>query len=153
MPRSRPGRKTRRAASGPPRKAQGSRRGDTATETELVGSLYDEFYAVVRRIPRGHVLTYGQVAELSGHPGASRAVGAAMRASTGRGLPWQRVVGAHARGQAKIAILDPVGGSVQRTLLEKEGITFTPGGYIPLARYGGTAAPRRAKRGKPPRRR
>jgi methylated-DNA-protein-cysteine methyltransferase-like protein len=153
MPRSRPGRKTRRAASRPPRKAAGSRRADTPSDTELVGRLYDEFYAVVRRIPRGRVLTYGQVAELSGHPGASRAVGAAMRASTGRGLPWQRVVGAHARGQAKIAILDPVGGSVQRALLEKEGVTFTPGGYIPLAQYGGTTAPRRARRGRPLRRR
>jgi methylated-DNA-protein-cysteine methyltransferase-like protein len=110
-----------------------------------VGRLYDEFYAVVRRIPRGRVVTYGQVAELAGHPGAARAVGAAMRASTGRGLPWQRVVGAHARGLAKVAILDPVGGSIQRALLEDEGIVFTPGGYIPLARYGGTAAPRRGR--------
>ena len=155
MPRSRPGRRsgTRRAASDAA--AQGrtfDRRADAPSEGELVGRLYDEFYAVVRRIPRGRVLTYGQVAELAGHPGASRAVGAAMRASTGRGLPWQRVVGAHARGQAKIAILDPVGGSVQRALLEKEGITFTPGGYIPLARYGGTTAPGRAAR-RPARRR
>ena len=127
MPRSRPGR-TRGAAA-------------------LVGELYDEFYAVVRRIPRGRVLTYGQVAELAGHPGASRAAGAAMRASTGRGLPWQRVVGAHARGLAKVAILDPVGGSVQRALLEREGVVFTPGGYIPLSRYGSLTAP------PPPRRR
>ena len=124
-------------------------RADTATDTELVGRLY-EFYAVVRRIPRGPVLTYGQVAELSGYPGASRAVGAAMRASTGRGLPWQRVVGAHARGQPKIAILDPVGGSVHRTLLEKEGVTFTPGGYIPLARYGGTASAAAGEARQPP---
>jgi methylated-DNA-protein-cysteine methyltransferase-like protein len=123
------------------------------SDAELVGRLYDEFYAVVRRIPRGRVLTYGQVAELSGHPGAARAVGAAMRASTGRGLPWQRVVGAHARGQAKIAILDPVGGSVQRALLEKEGVTFTPGGYIPLSRFGGTTAPRVRRKAKRERRR
>ena len=152
MPRSRPGRKTRRA-SRPPRKVTRPRRDDAADETDLVGRLYDEFYAVVRRIPRGRVLTYGQVAELAGHPGAARAAGAAMRASTGRGLPWQRVVGAHARGLAKIAILDPVGGSVQRALLEKEGVTFTPGGYIRLAHFGGTAAPQRVNRSKPGRRR
>ena len=136
----------------PPR-GSARQRADVAGETELVGRLYDEFYAVVRRIPRGHVLTYGQVAELSGHPGAARAVGAAMRASTGRGLPWQRVVGAHGRGLAKIALLDPVGGSVQRALLEKEGVTFTPGGYIPLARYGGTTAPRARRTAKRHRRR
>jgi methylated-DNA-protein-cysteine methyltransferase-like protein len=135
MPRSRPAR-TARSPRG---------RSGRASEAALVGRLYDEFYAVVRRIPRGRVLTYGQVAELAGHPGAARAVGAAMRASTGRGLPWQRVVGAHARGQAKVAILDPVGGSIQRALLEDEGVVFTPGGYIPLARYGGTTAPRRGR--------
>jgi methylated-DNA-protein-cysteine methyltransferase related protein len=118
-----------------------SRPGRTRSDAALVGRLYDEFYAVVRRIPRGRVLTYGQVAELAGHPGAARAVGAAMRASTGRGLPWQRVVGAHARGLAKVAILDPVGGAVQRGLLEREGVAFTPGGYIPLSRYGSITAP------------
>ena len=133
MPRSRPARNRKPAR---PARATPAR-----SAAALVGRLYDEFYTVVRRIPRGRVLTYGQVAELAGHPGSARAVGAAMRASTGRGLPWQRVVGAHARGQAKVAILDPVGGSVQRALLEKEGVIFTPGGYIPLSRYGSLTAP------------
>jgi len=142
MPRSRARRGSRPAARKP---AAGRSAGKGAAD--LVGRLYDEFYAVVRRIPRGRVLTYGQVAELSGHPGAARAVGAAMRASTGRGLPWQRVVGAHARGQAKVAILDPVGGSVQRALLEDEGVVFTAGGYIPLSRYGSTAENRGGRRG------
>jgi len=122
-----------------------------------VERLYREFYAVVRRIPRGRVATYGQVAELAGHPGAARAVGAAMRASSGRGLPWQRVVGKQARNLARVAILDPIGGSVQRQLLEREGVAFTRAGYIPLDRYawldaaGGrtrrtSAARRRARR-------
>jgi methylated-DNA-protein-cysteine methyltransferase-like protein len=118
-----------------------------------VERLYREFYAVVRRIPRGRVATYGQVAELAGHPGAARAVGAAMRASTGRGLPWQRVVGKHARNLARVVILDPVGGAVQRGLLEREGVTFTPAGYIPLDRFAWLASsgararrPRRRRR-------
>lgn len=116
-----------------------------------VERLYREFYAVVRRIPRGRVATYGQVAELAGHPGAARAVGAAMRASTGRGLPWQRVVGKHARNLARVAILDPVGGAVQRGLLEREGVTFTPAGYIPLDRFAWLAE--RGARARGPRRR
>ena len=103
--------------------------------------LYREFYAVVRRIPRGRVATYGQVAELAGYPGAARAVGAAMRASSGRGLPWQRVVGKHAKNLARVAILDPIGGSVQRQLLEREGVAFTPAGYIPLDRFAWLAHP------------
>ena len=101
----------------------------------MIDRLYREFYAVVRRVPRGRVVTYGQVAELAGHPGAARAVGAAMRASTGRGLPWQRVVGKHARNLGRVAILDPVGGAVQRGLLEREGVTFTAAGYIRLDRF------------------
>jgi methylated-DNA-protein-cysteine methyltransferase-like protein len=110
--------------------------------------LYREFYAVVRRIPRGRVVTYGQVAELAGHPGAARAVGAAMRAGAGRGLPWQRVVGKHARNLARVAILDPIGGAVQRQLLEREGIAFTPAGHIPLDRFAWVPAdpPVRARR-------
>src|SRR5262245_15616038 len=131
MPRSRSAGRRRPAPRTPRSEPRRNR-----DETDLVARLYEQFYAVVRRIPRGRVLTYGQVAELAGHPGAARAAGAAMRASGNRGLPWQRVVGSHARGLAKIAILDPVGGSVQRAMLEDEGVVFTPAGYIPLARFG-----------------
>lgn len=115
---------------------------------ELVSDLYREFYAIVRRIPRGRVLTYGQVAELAGHPGSARAAGAAMRASGHAGVPWQRVVGKHARNLGKVAILDPMGGSIQRQLLEAEGVQFTDAGYIPLDRYGWRAVPRRERRRK-----
>lgn len=117
-----------------------------SSPSDPVERLYREFYAVVRRIPRGRVVTYGQVAELAGHPGAARAVGAAMRASSGRGLPWQRVVGKHARNLARVAILDPVGGAVQRELLEREGIAFTRAGYIPLDRFAWLAHPAPAGR-------
>jgi methylated-DNA-protein-cysteine methyltransferase-like protein len=126
-----------------------------SSQADPIERLYREFYAVVRRIPRGRVVTYGQVAELAGHPGAARAVGAAMRASSGRGLPWQRVVGKHAKNLARVAILDPIGGSVQRQLLEREGVAFTPSGYIPLDRFAWLAHPgarRRASRGAPRRR-
>ena len=100
----------------------------------------------MRRVPRGRVVTYGQVAELAGHPGAARAVGAAMRASTGRGLPWQRVVGKQARNLARVAILDPVGGAVQRGLLEREGVAFTLAGYIRLDRFAWVASQPRRRR-------
>ena len=117
-----------------------------SSPSDPVERLYREFYAVVRRIPRGRVVTYGQVAELAGHPGAARAVGAAMRACDGRTLPWQRVVGKHARNLARVAILDPVGGAVQRELLEREGIAFTRAGYIPLDRFAWLAHPTPAGR-------
>ena len=107
------------------------------SDAEHVGRLYREIYAVVGKIPRGRVLTYGQVAELAGHPGAARVAGAALRAITPEmGLPWQRVVGKRSRNLAQISILDPIGAGIQRSLLEEEGVRFTASDGIRLDDYG-----------------
>jgi methylated-DNA-protein-cysteine methyltransferase-like protein len=104
---------------------------------EHVGRLYGHIYAVVRRIPRGLVATYGQVAELAGIPRGARVAGTALRVSTPEmGLPWHRVVGKRSRATASVSIHDPVGAAVQRGLLEDEGVEFTPAGGIALARFG-----------------
>lgn len=107
-----------------------------ASDAEHVGQLYARIYEVVRRIPRGRVLTYGQVAELAGMPGAARVAGAAMRASSAEGVPWQRVVGSRRRGVAQVSIHDPVGAGIQRGLLEDEGVVFSDSGGISLAEHG-----------------
>jgi methylated-DNA-[protein]-cysteine S-methyltransferase len=52
---------------------------------------------VLRRIPRGHVATYGDVAAMAGRPGAARAVGQIMRRADEPGLPYHRVVAAGGR--------------------------------------------------------
>ncbi|HEV2317419.1 MAG TPA: MGMT family protein [Thermoplasmata archaeon] len=76
--------------------------------------------AVISRIPRGRVVTYGQVAELAGYPGAARL---AVRALvSGSGLPWHRVVAAGGR----IALPGP-DGAEQRLRLTLEGVTFAAG--------------------------
>src|SRR5574341_2316344 len=52
-------------------------------------------YRVVRKVPRGKVVTYGQVAAILGHPRAARAVGQALRMlppALGHIVPWQRVI-------------------------------------------------------------
>lgn len=49
---------------------------------------------VVRHIPRGKTMTYGEVAKAAGHPGAARAVGAIMRANYDSHIPCHRVVAA-----------------------------------------------------------
>ena len=106
-------------------------------QAEHIAKLYADMYAVVRQIPKGRVLTYGQLAELAGRPGAARAAGAAMRVvPEDLGLPWQRVVGKKAKGQGRVSILDPIGGAVQRQLLEGEGVVFSESGGISLARFG-----------------
>lgn len=114
-----------------------SRRNREKSDAEHVGELYQRMYAVARRIPRGKVVTYGQLAELAGMPGAARLAGAAMRASTPEtGIPWQRVVAKRSRTTAKIGILDPIGAAVQRSLLEAEGVRFTRSAGISLAEHG-----------------
>ncbi len=102
--------------------------------TAHVKSLYKAIWAVARRIPRGKVATYGQVAELAGIPGGARVAGAAMRSS--KGLPWQRVLGKRGKNRAGVAILDPVGAAVQRRLLEGEGEEVTARGLIDLVSFG-----------------
>lgn len=149
-----------RSGPEPSRRAQAARgralreEGDDAAHARR---LHAAIYAVVRRIPRGKVATYGQVAELAGLPGAARVAGAAMRASTRADrLPWQRVIGKAGPATGKIAILDPVGGAVQRQLLEREGVVVSDAGTISLARYGwlpAGAPPTRTRRRGPSRRR
>ena len=100
-----------------------------------IAKLYGAFYAVVRRIPEGRVLTYGQLAELAGRPGAARAAGAAMRCAP-EGLPWQRVIGKKSKGQGRVSIQDPIGGAIQRQILESEGVEFTDSGGVRLDDFG-----------------
>lgn len=67
-------------------------------------NFYDQVYAVVRRIPRGKVTSYGRIAEMLGRPRAARAVGYALNAlkdkqgnSNHANIPWQRVVNSQGR--------------------------------------------------------
>ena len=94
---------------------------------------YKRFYAVVRRIPRGRVATYGQIAWLAGRPRHARQVGYALQASTKKdALPWQRVVNSQGGVSPRC---HPYGVLLQRELLEREGIVFGSSGRIKLAKY------------------
>jgi methylated-DNA-protein-cysteine methyltransferase related protein len=94
--------------------------------------VFDRLLAVVRRVPRGRVVTYGQVAALAGLPRHSRHVGYALHdLPEGTPLPWHRVVGA---GGA-IRLRREGGAWTQRTRLEREGVRFTPRGRVRLERF------------------
>jgi methylated-DNA-protein-cysteine methyltransferase related protein len=81
---------------------------------------WNKVYALVKRIPKGRVLTYGQVARATRLPGGARAAGRAMAACPrGHAIPWHRVVAAGGR----IAVREPFA-SLQRRLLETEGARF-----------------------------
>ena len=84
--------------------------------------FFPRIWEAVRRIPRGRVATYGQIAALVGMPRGARVVGYALRADAGGALPWQRVLGLRRKGIAQVSIKDPVGGAYQRKLLEREGV-------------------------------
>jgi len=87
---------------------------------------------VVRSVPAGRVVTYGQVALLAGRPGAARAVGAVLRGlRTADGdVPWQRVVNA----SGGLSTYKVGHGELQAALLRAEGVPL-PHGKVPLPRW------------------
>jgi methylated-DNA-protein-cysteine methyltransferase-like protein len=105
-------------------------------ETKQRESRWQAFYRVVRRVPKGRVATYGQVAELAGFPRYARQVGyalSALRSSKDGKVPWQRVINAQGEVSQRSA---PDGDRLQRAILESEGIVFTSRGRVDLDRYG-----------------
>jgi methylated-DNA-protein-cysteine methyltransferase-like protein len=105
----------------------------TFTTTADFDRWVQNVWQVVEGIPRGHVLTYGEVARLAGMSRAARRVSLAMRrAPRTRKLPWHRVVNA----QGRIAFpTDSSGHRQQRERLEREGVVFVKG-KIDLERHG-----------------
>jgi methylated-DNA-protein-cysteine methyltransferase related protein len=95
---------------------------------------YQRIYAIVRRIPRGRIATYGQVAVLAGLGGHARQVGYALHSlDAGDRIPWHRVLNAQGRVSLRS---EPGGDRVQRALLEREGVRFDAAGRADLTRFG-----------------
>lgn len=94
---------------------------------------YDRIYEVVRRIPKGRVATYGQVAALAGLPGHARQVGYALSAlPDGSDVPWHRVI--NARGELSIRS-EGFYHFLQRNMLEDEGVVFDSSARVSLDGY------------------
>jgi methylated-DNA-protein-cysteine methyltransferase related protein len=95
--------------------------------------IYSKIYAVIRRIPEGKIATYGQVSKMAGLPNGARQVGYALHNLSGDSdVPWHRVV--NREGRISLPPESP-SSSLQKALLESEGIEFDPDGVIPLKRY------------------
>jgi methylated-DNA-protein-cysteine methyltransferase-like protein len=102
---------------------------------------YELIWSVVRKIPRGRVATYGQIAELAGLGGHARQVGYALHhLPEGSDIPWHRVI------NAKGEISERTGGDsheLQRMLLEAEGVELDLRGRMDLERYRWKSTSRR----------
>ncbi len=102
----------------------------------------------VRAIPRGRVATYGQIADLIGHPGAARQVGMVLRGikDDDTDVPWQRVINA----KGGISTYKVGAGELQRALLDAEGVVFERGergeARCDLSRYRWQPEPNRNTR-------
>ena len=94
-------------------------------------TTYQRIYRVIRRIPRGKVATYGQVAEIAGLEGHARQVGYALHVAP-PGLPWHRVINSKGTISARSG---SDWGELQQNLLEAEGIEFDPQGRIDLKKF------------------
>jgi len=87
---------------------------------------------VIRKIPRGKVATYGQIAAIAGNHRAARQVVWILHSSTRKDkLPWHRVVGS----KGKISLKPNYGYEIQRELLRKEGVKFSKSDNIDFKLY------------------
>lgn len=93
---------------------------------------FEAIYEVVRSIPAGYVMSYGQVGSEAGGVSA-RTVGWAVAIAVDRAIPWQRVVGAD--GYLRIGRRSMVLQEQQRRLLEREGVTFLDNGCVDMSRH------------------
>ena len=99
----------------------------------LMSNFYDAVYTLVRDIPRGRVMTYGQIATILGAPRAARATGYALRAlGPGMDVPWHRVINSKGGISARGDVERP---TVQYELLEEEGVPFGADGICDLKQY------------------
>jgi methylated-DNA-protein-cysteine methyltransferase-like protein len=98
-------------------------------------STYELYYSVVRRVPPGHVATYGTVAREAGLPGRARQVGYALAAlPDSHDVPWHRIVNARGEVSPRAAAIGYE--RLQQSLLEAEGVVFDGAGRISLERFG-----------------
>jgi methylated-DNA-protein-cysteine methyltransferase related protein len=105
--------------------------------------IFSRVRALVKKIPRGRVATYGQLSEMIGRRLTPVGIGWAL---CGDEIPWHRVINGRGTISTKGASAE-----LQRSLLEAEGVPFDGGGAVDLAacqwRGRATGLPLRRRRG------
>src|ERR1043166_6940678 len=108
---------------------------------------FEQIYRLVLKIPRGRVMTYGQIARWMADRYSPRLVGWAMHAvpQDGRNIPWHRVINSKGGiSTGRVIIQEP---QLQRSLLAAEGVVFDARGHCDLSVY--QWAPKKRSNGPP----
>ena len=96
-------------------------------------NTYSMIYQIIRKVPKGKVATYGQIAFLVGIPRGARQVGYALHSlPDGSDVPWQRIINSRGKISYKSASFFE---NIQYQLLVSEGIIFEESGKIDLQKF------------------
>lgn len=95
-------------------------------------SYREKVYEIVRQIPAGKVMTYGQIADILGEGYTARTVGYVMHAANSQNVPWQRVINSQG-GCSTDKITMQL--KLQQNLLEQEGVVFNASDRCDLKVY------------------
>ncbi len=103
----------------------------TTTVDNADNDYRERVFRIVRMIPRGRVMTYGQIAEILGEGYTARTVGFVMHSSDDK-TPWHRVINAQGGCSTRGLVLPH---DKQQRLLEAEGVSFNKRGRCELQAY------------------
>lgn len=99
----------------------------------MLSSFYIRAIEIIKKIPKGKVATYGQIAKFAGNPQGSRQIARILHSSSEKHeLPWHRVI----NSKGRISLNPGDGYELQKMLLENEGIQFDENDRIDLSRFG-----------------
>ena len=99
-----------------------------------MSEFYDRVYIAVKRIPKGKVATYGQIAAIAGNSRAARAVGWALHVNPEPGvIPCHRVINRFGKICEGFAFGGP---EVQKRMLEEEGVEVSDDFFVDLSKFG-----------------
>ena len=102
------------------------------TKTDPDRKYRERVYQIVRRIPRGRVMTYGQIAYMLGEGYTPRTVGFVMHGADEHTTPWHRVINSQGKCSTGRVVLPP---DKQQRLLEREGVKFDERGRCDLEQF------------------
>ena len=112
-------------------------------KSKQVDQYRERVYRIVRRIPLGRVMTYGQIAYLLGPGYTPRTVGFVMHGADEKNTPWHRVINSQGRCSTGGVVLPA---DKQQRMLEAEGVEFTAGGTCNLEKVIWQPGPKKTEK-------